>query len=248
MGERREKFVLQPIQLFGLAEESRVLDRRRHAARELFDEHHIAVGILPARLLLGGPERHDADDASAHDQRRADVRVRAQLLPELHQGGVDMVRKGRGRLAELLRGHDERRASLHDALCERRHRRRSGRFERAQREIADERLLLAHDVSPGDMTQRAMVILDDDVAVVAEAGQRQVHSAIERLAVIERGAEQQAHIGEKRQPVARRNCLTARLPLSIEQFLERPLRDHPLRDVARDRRSADDRAGFIANR
>ena len=98
------------------------------------------------------------------------------------------------------------------------------------------------------MTQRAMVILDDDVAVVAEAGQRQVYGAIERLAVIERGREEPAHIGEKRQPVARHDGLTARLPLSIEQVLERPLREHPLRDVARDRRGADDPAGFVANR
>src|SRR6185436_1574469 len=48
--------------------------------------------------------------------------------------------------------------------------------------------------------------LDQDVAVVPQPRNREVHGALERLRVIERGRQLLADVGEKRQAIARRDA------------------------------------------
>ena len=45
--DRREEFVLQPVQLIGLAEQPRVLDRERDAPCEFLDERDVVGRVFP---------------------------------------------------------------------------------------------------------------------------------------------------------------------------------------------------------
>jgi hypothetical protein len=193
--QRREEFVLQPVQFVRVAEQPRVLDRHRDAPRELLDELDVRRHVLAPRFLLGRAERHHADDAPAHVERRADVRVRLQRRAEPGDFRIEPAGLfGRGGPDPL--GRDDGRASgLQDRVGERD---RARRRENALDELADDRLLVPNDVPPRDVAQVPVLVLHEHVAVVAEPGQRQVDGAIERLLVVERGGQQRAHLREKR--------------------------------------------------
>ena len=74
--ERREEFVFQPVQLLGLAEQPRVFDCHRDAARELQDERDVGVGEFAVRPVDGRAEREDTDQPASDEKRHAEVRER----------------------------------------------------------------------------------------------------------------------------------------------------------------------------
>ena len=101
MRQRREEFVLHPVQFVGVPEQSRVLDCHRDAARELLDQLDVGGGVLAPRFLLRRAERHHADDAAAHAKRRADIRVGMQLFADRQQIAVETRPSRRDRALEL---------------------------------------------------------------------------------------------------------------------------------------------------
>ena len=103
-------------------------------------------------------------------------------------------------------------------------------------------------MAPRGVAQLTVLVLHEDVAVVAEPRQREVNGAVERFSVIERRGEERSDLGEERESIARGHRLVVRDPLALDQLFPH-LRDAlPRRDVARDLRDADDRAGAIADR
>ena len=144
--------------------------------------------------------------------------------------------------------HDHRLPAFHDVTDERLDPLRVGDIQDPRGEIAKRALLRSVHVAPRDVPELAIVGRDEHVAIVAEARQRRMDRAIERLFVVKRRRERDAHFGKKRQTIPSRDRFVVRDPLPFDELGLLPLDPSAVRDVARDLRRADDRPRAVRNR
>ena len=243
----REEFVLQAVEIVGLAEQPRVLNRERHPPREILDQRDVGGRVVVMRFLLGPAERHHADGPAARAQRRADVGVGPEDPAQVHDIRFE-VGDAHHHLLEAVVRDDQRFAAAHHFVGERGHVARRRRRNQPLRQLTQRRFLLADDVAPRHQMSDAMFVAHDHGAVVAEARQRDVHRAVEGGLVVERRGQQLADLREKLQPVARLDRFRRRLALAQQQLLLDVVNPQAIADVARDLRRADDLAGPARDR
>ena len=157
-------------------------------------------------------------------------------------------RQPRHRFAQQPVGRDHRLARLHDAIGKGWNAGAGVGVEQSRAELFQQRLLGAVDMTPGELLQLAALVSRQHVAIVAKPRQGEVDGAMQRVLVIERGREQRADLGEKRETVARGDRFVIGEPLPLDELGALALDPASIGDIARDLRDADNRAGAVADR
>ena len=245
--QRREKFVFQPVQFVRLSEQPRVFDCRRDAARKFFHQRDVGLVVLAARFLFTRAKRNHANRPAADEQRYADVRKRPQLVPELEQLRIDVVRQPRDSARDLFVSHDHWFACFPDDLGKGGDVRRRWSLDHAADELANGRFFGADDVTTHDVPEVPLLVFDEDRAVIAQPRQREANDAIDCFVVVERRRQKRAHFSQEHQSIARGERVGEREALALEQLFAQPLGTAAFADVARNLRGANQVAGAVSD-
>ncbi len=227
---RDEQRVQLGVGLLRRAEEERVVDRQRGAARDLVRQ--LEIGLVEAAGRLAGAQRDRAQQPPARLERDDDVRDGFERVVEREVLGVDG-----GALERVLAGvFDQQRRPRAEHDTDGMSLVRLGRVAAAQ--LAQEILASGVAVGDHDLAQRAVGLERVDDAVVRNARDEQVREVGERGLEVERRRQQRARLGEEAQ---------ASLGVALHRDVVEDV-DHEaeLAGLAEDGRRADDRPAHVA--